>query len=28
LTDQVVNEGDQVIGQADGDLFTHTKTLP
>ena len=28
MTDQVVNEGDQVIGQADGDLCTHTKTIP
>jgi hypothetical protein len=28
MTNQVVNEGDQVIRQADGDLSAHTKTLP
>src|SRR5665648_582712 len=27
-TDEVVDEGDQVIRQSDGDLCAHTKTIP
>jgi hypothetical protein len=28
MADQIVNEGDQAIGQANGDLCAHTKTIP
>ena len=28
MTDELVNEGDQVIGEADCDLCAHTKTVP